>query len=106
MSCRVLAAVLVVLAVARGSAVARGERGCEEMLAAAGRSFLERALAVRGSCARAVARGRLPPTSDCGGAATARARDAAARLLAHRIRAGCSPGVAAAFHAGGDCAAA
>ena len=105
----VLAATVLVMqsASAWGLSPAERARVCQLELEAGAKHFFADSLAAFAVCRDRVARGLLPPATDCQSeAATTDRRAAAASRLADRIASRCAPDVAAALGLGGDCAGA
>jgi len=103
----VLATVVLLVATADGWSLTQSERQCEDGLATAGRQLLSHSTALLTTCRRAIARGKLPPGTDClSDATTSAKRAAAAAKAAHRIRQACPMAAAASLRPGGDCASA
>lgn len=99
-----LGALVVLAAASPGRALMRAERQCQQATAVAGRQLLERAMGAVAACRRAIARGSLPPGTDCRTDPTASgARTAAAARLAHAVGQACSPAAASTLRPGGEC---
>jgi len=102
-----VAALALVLSSTEGWTLTRTERRCQDALAGAGRQLLSRSTALLTACRRGIARGKLPPGTDCLTEATTSAKRAAAAVkAARRIHQGCPTAPAASLRPGGDCKAA
>jgi beta-glucosidase len=103
---RVLA-ISVLLAGVPAHALAPPERRCQEAIASAGRHLVDRSMDALASCGQRVARGELPPATDClAEPTTSGERTSAAARATTSLRTGCKFANVASLGLGGGCAGA
>ncbi len=106
-SARLSAVVLTVAALStagRADALTTAERRCQLAVSRGGAAVFRAWLDALGTCRERIARGALPPDTDCStDADVSRKRAASARKLERRIGKACDDPLAAALDFGGDC---
>jgi beta-glucosidase len=101
---RLAIAALLVLDAAGARAAAAPRPQCQAAIAAAGRQILRRSLTVLAVCAQRVARGDLPPSTNClTDPTTSPEREAAVARAVQRIDDACTDGLVAQIAPAGDC---
>jgi beta-glucosidase len=99
-----VAAALLNAGVASAATLGPAERKCQSAIARGGIAVLDRSLAILAACGRDVARGVLPPDTQCLiDPATVQARDDAASQALAPIGLQCSDAMVAALAPAGDC---
>src|SRR5438093_12780367 len=93
----VVASVLVLAGFARAAALTGADERCQDAIAGSGLKLLGRSAAMLAACGRDIARGQLPPGTNClADPGTTQARDAAATKALALVADRCSNGSVAA----------